>query len=193
MTLVQPKTPVDNNSKIWQMKIPLKLKVFAWYLRKGVILTKDNLVKRNWQGSKKCVSCAHDETIKHLFFTCKVARSIWSAIQMASNLYQPTSVANIFGNWLYGIDNKLKTILRVGALAVIWSLWLCKNDKVFSDKNFSRLQVLYRCTGILRSWSILQRVEYRGLFMEACARLEAVARDIFIQHGWPRDLRIGPP
>ena len=117
--LVQPEIPVDNNYKIWQMKIPLKIKVFAWYLRKGVILTKDNLVKRNWQGSKKCVSCAHDETIKHLFFTCKVARSIWSAIQMASNLYQPTSVANIFGNWLNGIDNKLKTILRIGALAVI--------------------------------------------------------------------------
>ena len=140
--------------------------------------------------SKKWVSCAHDETIKHLFFTCKVALSIWSAIQMASNLYQPTSIANIFGNWVNGIDNKLKTILRVGALAVIWLLWLCRNDKIFSDKNFTCLQVLYRCTGILRSWSILQRVEYRGLFMEAGARREAVARDIFIQHGWPRDLRI---
>ena len=120
--LIQPEIPVDNNNKIWQIKVPLKLKVFAWYLRKGVILTKDNLVKRNWQGSTKCVSCSHDETIKHLFFTCNVTRSIWSAIQMASNLYQPTSVANIFSNWLHGIDNKLKTILRVGALAVIWSL-----------------------------------------------------------------------
>src|SRR3954466_2459394 len=98
--------PADNNSKIWQMKIPLKIKVFAWYLRKDVILTKGNLVKRNWQGSKKCVSCAHDETIKHLFFTCNVAHSIWSAIQMTSNLYQPTSVANIFGNWLNGIRSE---------------------------------------------------------------------------------------
>ena len=117
--LVQPEIPVNNNHKIWHMKISLQTKVFAWYLRKGVILTKDNLFKRNWKGSKKCVSCDHDETIKHLFFTCKVACSIWSAIQMASNLYQPTSVANIFGNWLNGIDNKLKTILRIGALAVI--------------------------------------------------------------------------
>src|SRR3954469_6971261 len=102
------------------MKIPLKIKVFAWYLRKGVILLKDNLVKRNWQGSKKCVSCAHAETIKHLFFTCKVARSIWSDIQMASNLYKLTSIANIFGNGLRGIDNKFKPIPRGGAAAVIW-------------------------------------------------------------------------
>jgi hypothetical protein len=49
------------------MKIPLKTKVFTWYLRRGVILTKDNLVKRNWQGSKKCVFCLHDETTNHLF------------------------------------------------------------------------------------------------------------------------------
>src|SRR5664279_675275 len=96
-----------------------KLKISAWYLRKGVILTKDNLVKRNWHGSTKCVSCPQEETIKHLFFDCKFARSIWSAIQMASNLYPPTSIANVFGNWLHGIDNKFKTILRVGALAVI--------------------------------------------------------------------------
>ena len=66
--LIQPDVPVDNNKKIWKMKIPLKNKVFAWYLCRGVILTKDNLAKRNWYGSKKCVFCHKDETIKHLLF-----------------------------------------------------------------------------------------------------------------------------
>ena len=63
--LLHSDVPVDNNKKNWCMKIPLKLKIFAWYLRKGVILTKDNLVKRNWNGSTKCAFCTHDETIKH--------------------------------------------------------------------------------------------------------------------------------
>jgi hypothetical protein len=49
------------------MKIPHKNIFFAWYLRWGVILTKDNLIKRNWHGSKSCVFCSHDETIKHFF------------------------------------------------------------------------------------------------------------------------------
>ena len=149
--MVHSDIPVDNNEKLWQMKIPLKLKIFAWYVRKGVILTKDNLVKRNWHGSTKCVFCPHEETIKHLFFECKVARSMWSAIHIASNLYPPRSVANIFGNWLHGVDRKLRTIIRVGAIAVIWSLWLCRNDKVFNDKNCSLMQVLYRLTSVLRS------------------------------------------
>ena len=80
------------------MKIPLKNKMFVWYLRRGVILTKDNLIKSNWHGSRQCVFYPHDETMKHLFFHCKLARSIWSVIQIASALYPPCSVANVFGN-----------------------------------------------------------------------------------------------
>ena len=181
--LIQPEFPVDNNKKIWKMKIPLRTKVFTWYLRRGVILTRDNLAKRNWQGSKKCVFCHHDESIKHLFFQCSFARSIWSTIQIASNLYPPKSVANIFGNWLNGVDSRLKLIIRVGAIAVIWSLWLCRNDKVFNDKNCSLLQVIYRCTALIRSWSPLQHVGQRDLFMKVSTWLEASARDIFTQRG----------
>jgi hypothetical protein len=45
--LIYLDVPVDNNKMIWKMKIPLKTKVFGWYLHRGVILTKDNLAKRN--------------------------------------------------------------------------------------------------------------------------------------------------
>ena len=31
---------------LWDLKIPLKIKVFMWFLHKKVILTKDNLAKR---------------------------------------------------------------------------------------------------------------------------------------------------
>jgi hypothetical protein len=43
-----------SNNKLWKLKVPLRIKVFRWYLRKGIVLTKDNLAKRNWHGSKKC-------------------------------------------------------------------------------------------------------------------------------------------
>jgi hypothetical protein len=78
--LSEPIQPVTNIKFIWKMKIPLKTKIFAWYLRRRVILTIDNLVKRNWYGCTKCVFCHKEETIKHLFFRCQFARSIWSII-----------------------------------------------------------------------------------------------------------------
>jgi hypothetical protein len=60
-----------------------------------------------------------DETVKHLFFQCNFARSIWPVIQAASCLYTPTSIAKIFGNCLHGIDNKYMIVLRAGAMALI--------------------------------------------------------------------------
>jgi hypothetical protein len=69
--LIQPSlVMVDNNKKICTIKIPLKNKIFGYYLRRGVFLTKDNLVKENLHGNRKCVLCYYDETIKQLFSHC---------------------------------------------------------------------------------------------------------------------------
>ena len=38
--LIQTAVPVHNNSEIWKMKIPLKTKVFAWYLLEVYFLPK---------------------------------------------------------------------------------------------------------------------------------------------------------
>ncbi|WVZ90623.1 hypothetical protein U9M48_036908 [Paspalum notatum var. saurae] len=62
------------NKKIWKLRAPLKVKIFLLYLRKGVLLSKDNLAKHNWQGNKSCVFCHNVETIDHLFFECRFAR-----------------------------------------------------------------------------------------------------------------------
>ena len=128
-----------------------------------------------------------------MFFECKFAYFIWSIIQIVPILYSPRSIANIFGNWLNGVESRFKLIIRMGAIAVIWSLWLCRNDKVFNNKNSSLMQVIYRCTTTIRSWSPLQRVEHRGLFTEVSTQLEDSARDIFSQCGWQHNLRICPP
>jgi hypothetical protein len=45
--LILPNVPIDkiSNEKLWKLKLPLRIKIFGWYLRKGVVLTKDNLAK----------------------------------------------------------------------------------------------------------------------------------------------------
>ena len=60
-----------------------------------------------------------------------------------SNLYPPTTVANIFGNWWHDIDNRDRKHLRVGAIALLWSLWLRRNDRVFNAKCSSPMEVIY--------------------------------------------------
>ncbi len=93
---------VPRKDLIWKLRIPLKNKIFLWYLKKGVILTKDNLAKRNWKGSTKCCFCNHNETIQHLFFDCHVARFVWSILFITFGINPPNNVANMFGIWLKG-------------------------------------------------------------------------------------------
>ena len=188
--LINRNVPYDNK-KLWKLKTPLKIKIFLWYLRRGVVLTKDNLARRNWQGSQKCCFCHENETIQHLFFDCRLSKMVWSMVHAAWGIRRPSSVANLFGGWLNGIPKQFKNLILVGAAALCWSVWLCRNAAVFENKNSSFLQVLYRTTHWLRTWATLQQPTSQEAFVVASRFLEQVAKDIFSQaHGWRSSHRI---
>jgi hypothetical protein len=73
LALIYQNVP-NTNKKLWKSKLPLKIKIFLWFLKR-VILTKDNLAKRNWNGSKQCVFCHENESIQHLFWS--VDSHVW--------------------------------------------------------------------------------------------------------------------
>ena len=78
---------IDNsNIRLWKGRTPLKIKIFLWLIEQNVILTKDNLVKRKWQGDVRCCFCPENESINHLFFDCSMARYIWSLIALVVGL-----------------------------------------------------------------------------------------------------------
>lgn len=132
---------------IWKVKVPLKIKIFMWYLEGGVVLTKDNLAKHRWQGYKKCYFCDKEETIQHLFLACPFATIHWRTIHVSYNLPSPTSITNMFGNWLAGIHPKLKAQICVGVCSLVWAIWNCRNDCVFNRTKLPHfLQVIFRAT-----------------------------------------------
>jgi hypothetical protein len=48
---------------LWKMKVLLKIKILMGFVHRKEILIKDNLVKRNWQGSSKCCFCDQEGTV----------------------------------------------------------------------------------------------------------------------------------
>ena len=38
---------IPSSKHVWKVKVPLKIKVFMWFVHKQVILSKDNLAKHN--------------------------------------------------------------------------------------------------------------------------------------------------
>jgi hypothetical protein len=133
---------------------------------------KMELFVRIWRWLKIVVTdCHHHETLKPLYFQCYFARSMWVVIQIGPNLSPPRSVANIFEKWLHAIYHMFRTLIRVRALAVIWSLWLCLNDNVCNDQNAP--------LSTLCSWVVFTSVEYHDFFMKICMWLEATSRDTY--------------
>jgi cellulose synthase/poly-beta-1,6-N-acetylglucosamine synthase-like glycosyltransferase len=169
---------------IWKIKVPLKIRIFMWFVFKKVILTKDNLVKRNWHGCTKCCFCDQNETIDHLFISCPFARMIWRIVYMTFNIPPPSNITNLFGNWLNGVAKKDKGRIRVGVCALIWAVWNVRNDFIFNKKTFpSFMQVIPLATHWIHMWSFLQPEEDRPAMDSGCKRLHMAAWDLYSQFG----------
>jgi hypothetical protein len=102
---------VPHNIYLWKLKLPFKIKVFLWLLYKKVILTKNNLVKRNCHGNKMCCFCDNYETIQYLFFNYGPTKFIWQLIYLTFGLRPPGSINYMFGTWVLNMNGGMRKLL----------------------------------------------------------------------------------
>jgi hypothetical protein len=106
------------NTFIWKLKLPLKIKVFLWYLFKGVILTKDNLVRRQWQGDRKCLFVFLTTLYNIYSLTVILLNSCGVLFMFPLIYYLQLAFTILFTGWLNGINRKLKSKILVGASVI---------------------------------------------------------------------------
>lgn len=135
------------HKNIWKGKIPAKIKIFLLLMTNDAILTKDNLLKRNWKGDPTCYFCNYTEDISHLFFQCCVAKTIWAVVAkcfgantIPRNLNQCWQWCN---KWL-PFDKKYHVW---GVAAVCWAIWKAHNKACFDKKKIinSPLDIINVC------------------------------------------------
>jgi hypothetical protein len=183
---------VPRKCPIWKIKVPLKIKIFLWYIKNGVTLTKDNLAKRNWKGNLSCCSCCSLETIEHLFIHCHFTRFIWNTIYITFGIQPPNSIAHMFGSWLAGFQPAHRNQICIGLSAICWAIWLNRNDMVFNRvKSNTVMQVIFRATFWTRTWSLLCKdAAAKDNLKHACRALESVIMEVFAKFGWKFSNRI---
>jgi len=171
----------------------MKIKVFLWYLKKGVILTKDNLVRRNWNGDSTCCFCHLPETIKHIFLDCFYAKFLWRAVHLLFGISPPRDIFDLFNRWSKTTNKKYNSLLLSAASVLCWEVWITRNEVVF-DKCRPKffLQVLFRETHWLRQWARLQRHDdLRNQLILVGQLLESSALQFFSSNGWLSSRHIG--
>jgi len=118
------------------------------------ILTKDNLIKRKWQGDTKCMFCEMDESIDHLFFQCPIARVVWSivakcfgATNIPNNLQQSWKWCE---TWIpYG-----QKYHPWGIAATCWAIWKNRNKTCFENKFIHNpLEIVCHACALMNFWT----------------------------------------
>jgi hypothetical protein len=168
--------PGENNKKIWKAEIPLKIKVFMWLLSKNAILTKDNLMKKNWQGDQHCKFCDQYENINHLFFDCSLARYAWSLTAWVIHAdCRPTNIDQ-FWFWCGKYMPRNKNLHMVGLAAFCWSIWLMRNNVCFEKKKVrSPTEIICSTSAFLKYWAGLQDEEGKILLETGAEALKNAA------------------
>ena len=95
----------------------------------------------------------------------------------------------MLGNWLSNFDDNEKRVILVGAAALCWAIWRCRNDITFNNTKYSSF--MQAGTYWLRLWAHLQHEDTsKVLFRKASLALETIALEI-ANRGWKHNLRIG--
>ncbi|GJS61833.1 RNA-directed DNA polymerase, eukaryota, reverse transcriptase zinc-binding domain protein [Tanacetum coccineum] len=120
----------------WVKVIPIKINIFAWRVWQDKLPTRLNLSLRGIDiPTILCSSCNTSvESTSHLFFSCPVARQVWSKVLRWWELTD--SRCNTYYDWFNWLNNSqmskgIKDIFEGVCYVTWWTLWRFRNQCVF--------------------------------------------------------------
>lgn len=124
---------------IWQLKIPPTVRVFAFLLLQGRLLTHDVMLHRGIHCESRCAVCQNCsmETSLHLFFRCSFSRRVWTRLNCLlgiSIIHFGDSVQAIVDNsWSWCKNRCSRNKWGSYFFSICWYLWRGRNQKIFED------------------------------------------------------------
>jgi hypothetical protein len=109
--------------RIWKTKLPEKIKIFMWLLEQKVVLTKDNMVRRKWQGCPACYLCGEPETNYHLFFSCPIVKVVWGVVARCFQQNTRPLCYEQYWVWVKGALPGGEDVYMLGVASICWAIW----------------------------------------------------------------------
>jgi hypothetical protein len=105
-----------------------------WLVEKQTILTKDNMLRRKWQGDPSFYFCSAPELVDHLFFECPTAKVIWGVIAICFHQNSRPISYDQFWRWIPSALPGGEKLYMLGLSAICWAIWKCRNKTCFEKK-----------------------------------------------------------
>jgi hypothetical protein len=156
--------------RVWKAKLLAKIKTFMWLVEQKAILTKDNMIKRQWQGDPSCYFCSAPKTMDHLFFGCPIAKVVWGVLAICFQQNTRPSTYEQFWSWINMALLEGLQFHMLGLAAVCWACWKLRNRACFDKiilKNSNEI-LLYACA-FMKYWAGLYPEDTQQLISSGVA------------------------
>jgi hypothetical protein len=135
-------------SKLWNLKLPGKVKIFSWRLCQNSPPTRMNIKRKRVELDTRCPMCYRmDEDGGHLFLKCKCVKHIWRSLLLEDVrqflLSAPNATAMFESIWT------LPSNMQSMVLVLFWDWWTTRNKKSAEGKERT---VEETCHMIQRHW-----------------------------------------
>ena len=149
-------------AKLWKLKVPNKIPVFAWRLLRDRLPTRRNLHRRQVEiNDRRCLFCnSMEEDTRHLFFHCSKISPLWLESLSWVNSISPIPInpKQHFLQHISGMAQGVRgTRWRWWWLALTWSIWQHRNKILFSNDTFDANKIMDDASFVMWTW--LQSLE----------------------------------
>jgi hypothetical protein len=151
-------------SRVWKARLLEKSNFFMWLVEQKAIVSKENMIKRNWVGGPRCYFCRLPKTCDHLLFECPIARVVWGV--MATCFHQVTMPLNYdqFWAWVTNALPRGESFHMLGLAAISWTIWKARNMACFEKKLIKHpIEIIFSVCTFIQYWA--------GLYPEEAHRL----------------------
>jgi hypothetical protein len=127
-----------------------------WLVEQDAILTKDNMLKRNWHENPNCYFCNTTESSIHLFFECPVAKATWGIVAISlGHTSHPCSYEQ-FWRWVTMALPGGDDFYMLGVAAICWATWKCRNRVCFDKKPIKNPDgIIFSACAFMKYWTSL--------------------------------------
>ncbi|KAK1670762.1 hypothetical protein QYE76_058921 [Lolium multiflorum] len=145
--MLSPPHPPDASACVaWSLRLPSKLKIFAYLDDINRLSTRANLFHKSCAPSETCAVCDAVETSRHLFLECTTASHVWARLGVLVPSEQ-------FSIWELPVPLGVATATwHFGVAAIMWSIWKTRNDLVFNGITTSPVFAIRRACDDIALW-----------------------------------------
>jgi len=142
---------------LWSTRVTPKAKILGWRVFLEKLPTKDKLLAKGVQLQHNlCDLCGtHEETIVHLFFSCRVAQMVWNMCDRwlrVCNVHHINPRANFNHFHLANLNSRQNLAWRGMWLATIGEIWNHRNGVIFKQRKVDPIEIFSHAQMVAWVW-----------------------------------------